>query len=51
MTTPSNLVPAQAEPAAEGPGDLELVARSQAGDTSAFNELVTRYRSRAFSMI
>ncbi len=51
MTTPSNLVPAQAETAAEGPDDLELVARSQAGDTSAFNELVTRYRSRAFSMI
>jgi RNA polymerase sigma-70 factor (ECF subfamily) len=31
--------------------ELALVARSQAGDTSAFNELVTRYRSRAFAMI
>ncbi len=51
MTTPSNLVPAQAETAAAEPDDLQLVARSQAGDTSAFNELVTRYRSRAFSMI
>ena len=51
MTAPSNPVPTQAEPAAEGPDDLDLVARSQAGDTSAFNELVTRYRSRAFSMI
>lgn len=34
-----------------GPSDLELVAKCQAGDTSAFNELVTRYRTRAFSMI
>ena len=41
----------QADAAAEGPDDLQLVARSQAGDTAAFNELVTRYRSRAFSMI
>ncbi len=34
-----------------GPDDLELVARSQAGETQAFNELVTRYRSRAYAMI
>jgi RNA polymerase sigma-70 factor (ECF subfamily) len=34
-----------------GPEDLELVARSQAGETQAFNELVTRYRSRAYAMI
>ena len=47
MTKPSNSLPMQAEPAAEGPDDLELVARSQAGDTAAFNALVTRYRSRA----
>ena len=51
MSTPSNTLPMQAEPAAEEPDDLELVARSQAGDTAAFNALVTRYRSRAFSMI
>ena len=51
MSHPSNDVPQQEEPAPEGPGDLELVARSQAGDTSAFNELVIRYRNRAFSMI
>lgn len=38
------------EDAPTGPPDLELVARSQAGDTQAFNELVTRYRSRAFAM-
>ena len=31
--------------------ELELVAKAQAGDTAAFDELVTRYRSRAFSMI
>jgi len=51
MSAPSNPLPKQAEPAAEGPDDLHLVARSQAGDTAAFSELVTRYRSRAFSMI
>src|SRR6478735_4896936 len=31
--------------------ELELVARAQAGDTDAFNQLVTRYRQRAFAMI
>jgi RNA polymerase sigma-70 factor (ECF subfamily) len=51
MPAASNSVPTQADAAAEGPDDLQLVARSQAGDTAAFNELVTRYRSRAFSMI
>ncbi len=37
----------------EGPpaDELDLVARAQTGDTAAFNELVTRYRQRAFSMI
>ena len=45
----SKTVPTEAE--AAGPNDLELVAKSQAGDTSAFNQLVTRYRTRAFSMI
>lgn len=33
------------------PDEPELIARSQAGDTAAFNELVTRYRQRAFAMI
>jgi RNA polymerase sigma-70 factor (ECF subfamily) len=51
MIDPSNTVPQQAEPVVEGPGDLELVARSQTGDASAFNELVIRYRTRAFAMI
>ena len=31
--------------------ELQLVARAQTGDTAAFDELVIRYRSRAFSMI
>ena len=51
MTEPSKTLPMQADSAANEPDDLQLVARSQAGDTAAFNELVTRYRSRAFSMI
>ena len=33
------------------PDEPELIARSQSGDTAAFNELVTRYRQRAFAMI
>jgi RNA polymerase sigma-70 factor (ECF subfamily) len=51
MAAPSKNVPTEAANATDGPDDLELVARSQAGDTSAFNELVTRYRTRAFAMI
>ncbi|MCE9612175.1 MAG: sigma-70 family RNA polymerase sigma factor [Chthoniobacter sp.] len=51
MTEPSKPLPMQAETAAADPDDLQLVVRAQAGETSAFNELVTRYRSRAFSMI
>src|SRR6266478_16166 len=31
--------------------ELDLVRRCQAGDTGAFDELVTRYRTRVFSMI
>ncbi|MHA3773866.1 sigma-70 family RNA polymerase sigma factor [Verrucomicrobiota bacterium sgz303538] len=31
--------------------ELELVARAQTGDAEAFNELVTRYRNRAYAMI
>ncbi len=51
MDTPSNSVPTEAPDAFTGPDDLELVSRSQNGDTSAFNELVIRYRTRAFTMI
>jgi RNA polymerase sigma-70 factor (ECF subfamily) len=32
-------------------GDLELIRRSQSGDTEAFGELVTRYRTKIFNMI
>ena len=31
--------------------ELDLVKRCQAGDTEAFDELVTRYRTRVFGMI
>lgn len=31
--------------------ELKLVVRCQAGDTAAYNDLVTRYRQRAFAMI
>jgi RNA polymerase sigma-70 factor (ECF subfamily) len=31
--------------------ELDLVRRCQAGDTEAFDELVTRYRARVFGMI
>jgi RNA polymerase sigma factor (sigma-70 family) len=31
--------------------DLELIHRSQAGDTEAFGELVTKYRAKVFAMI
>jgi RNA polymerase sigma-70 factor (ECF subfamily) len=51
MSAPSKTVLTDAADAATGPDDLELVARSQTGDTSAFNELVTRYRNRAYAMI
>jgi len=33
------------------PGDVDLVKRCQAGDSSAFNDLVTRYRSKVFTMV
>src|SRR3954453_2219221 len=45
MSTPSE---SSVPPAAD---ELELVAKCQVGDTAAFNELVIRYRQRAFSMI
>lgn len=36
---------------AVGPPDTELVTRCQAGDTGAFDELVTRYRGKVYAMI
>ena len=44
--------PAPREPEHGPPADeSDLIVRSQHGDTAAFNDLVTRYRQRAFSMI
>ena len=31
--------------------DLELIRRSQDGDTEAFDELVTKYRTKVFSIV
>jgi RNA polymerase sigma-70 factor (ECF subfamily) len=45
------MVPVERPDISSGPDDLELVTRSQAGDTGAFNELVIRYRTRAYAMI
>ena len=51
-STPAASNPVKPEAGDAPPADdLALVARSQAGDTAAFSELVTKYRSRAFSMI
>ena len=47
---PSKPLPAD-DPRGPLPDEPALIARSQRGDTAAFNELVTRYRQRAFSMI
>jgi len=49
--TSSKPTPTEAENDIAAPDDFELVKRSQAGDATAFGELVTRYRSRAFAMI
>src|SRR3954462_3211142 len=38
-------------PAQADVSELDLVKRSQAGDTDAFDQLVTRYRTRVFAMI
>lgn len=46
----SNAVNAAPDPP-PGEGDLELVRRCQGGDAQAFDELVTRYRNRVYSMV
>src|SRR3982750_2908393 len=38
-------------PAQADVSELELVRRCQAGETEAFDQLVTRYRTRVFGMI
>jgi RNA polymerase sigma-70 factor (ECF subfamily) len=35
----------------DAPNDWELVRRSQTGDSSAFNDLVTRNRNKVFTKI
>jgi RNA polymerase sigma-70 factor (ECF subfamily) len=37
--------------ASDGPDDAELVLRSQNGDVTAFDTLVTRHRQRTFAMV
>ena len=51
MTSSKNSPTEGTEPAGAPADELELVAKSQAGDPAAFNELVIRYRQRAFAMI
>jgi RNA polymerase sigma-70 factor (ECF subfamily) len=41
----------EATPAQADVSELDLVKRCQAGETEAFDELVTRYRTRIFAMI
>ena len=41
----------EATPAQADVSDLDLVTRCQGGDTEAFDELVSRYRTRVFGMI
>ena len=41
----------EATPAQADVSELDLLRRCQAGDTEAFDELVTRYRTRVFGMI
>ena len=41
----------EATPAQADVPELDLVKQCQAGDTEAFDQLVTRYRTRVFGMI
>jgi RNA polymerase sigma-70 factor (ECF subfamily) len=41
----------EATPAQSDVSEIDLVKRCQAGETEAFDELVTRYRTRIFGMI
>jgi RNA polymerase sigma-70 factor, ECF subfamily len=41
----------EATPAQADVSELDLVKRCQSGDTEAYDELVTRYRTRIFAMI
>jgi RNA polymerase sigma-70 factor (ECF subfamily) len=39
------------EPSSGGPDDLDLVHRSQAGDTAAYEELIRRYHGRIYGLV
>ncbi len=41
----------EATPAQADVSELDLVRQAQAGDTEAFDQLVSRYRTRVFGMI
>jgi RNA polymerase sigma-70 factor (ECF subfamily) len=47
----SNRMQPEAGNAAVENEDVELVKKCQSGDTQAFNQLVTKYRGKAFAMI
>jgi RNA polymerase sigma-70 factor (ECF subfamily) len=47
----SKFVAGQSPGDAVEPSDVDLVKRCQAGDASAYNDLITRYRNKAFTMI
>lgn len=51
IAIPQNAPEAPPDPAPLVPDDGDLVSRCQRGDTGAFNELVTRYRGKAYAMI
>jgi RNA polymerase sigma-70 factor (ECF subfamily) len=40
-----------AQPSPEGPDDLDLVHRSQTGDTAAYEELVRRYHGKIYGLV
>jgi RNA polymerase sigma-70 factor (ECF subfamily) len=44
-------MPSELQPTQDAPNDRELMRRCQTGDSDAFNDLVTRYRNRVFTMI
>ena len=48
---PSKFMETEATPAEADVSELDLVKRCQSGDTDAFDQLVTRYRTRVFGMI
>ena len=50
-TLAGNIPPEEGGTAPEQLQDLELVRRSQAGETEAFGQLITKYRTKIFAMV